>query len=83
MEMYEKRGVQAARNGPGDDRTCWPRAELGIHGLNRWTATCMEMYEKRGVQAAFKVTKRCASDGRCQPILRHIHAAIQKALGAM
>src|SRR5208282_5483176 len=29
-----------------------PRAELGIHGLNRWTVNCMEMYEKRGVQAA-------------------------------
>ena len=33
-----------------------PRAELGIHGLNRWTVKCIEMYENRGVQAAFKVT---------------------------
>jgi len=39
--------------------------------------------EKPGVQAAFKVTKRCASDGRCHPTFRHFHAAIQGALGAM
>src|SRR5271166_2795623 len=36
--------------------------------------------EKRGVHAAFKVTKRCASDGRCHPTFRHFHAAIQGAL---
>ena len=29
----EKRGVQAARNAPSEDRKCWPRFELGIHGL--------------------------------------------------
>jgi len=29
-----------------------PRAELGIHGLNRWAANCLEKSEKRGVQAA-------------------------------
>ncbi len=39
--------------------------------------------EKRGVHAAFKVTKRCALDGRCHPTFRHFHAAIQEALGAM
>ena len=29
-----------------------PRAELGIHGLNRWTVKCMKMVEKRRVHAA-------------------------------
>ncbi len=29
-----------------------PRAELGIHGVNRWTVKCLEKSEKRGVQAA-------------------------------
>jgi len=52
LEKSEKRGVQAARNGPSADRKCWQRVELGIHGLNRWTAKCIEMYGKRGVQAA-------------------------------
>jgi hypothetical protein len=28
-----------------------PRAELGIHGLNRWLVKCIEMSRKRGVQA--------------------------------
>src|SRR5208337_1210542 len=46
----EKRGVQAARNGPSEDRKCWQRVELGIHGLNRWAANCLEMSGKRGVQ---------------------------------
>jgi len=51
LEKSEKRGVQAARNAPSEDRKCWQRAELGIHGLNRWTETCLEKSEKRGVQA--------------------------------
>src|SRR5208282_6091434 len=29
-----------------------PGAELGVHGLNRWTVKCMKMVEKRGVHAA-------------------------------
>ncbi len=28
--------VQAARNGPSEDRKCWQRVELGIHGLKSW-----------------------------------------------
>jgi hypothetical protein len=36
----EKRGVQAAGNGPSEDRKCWQRVELGIHSLNRWTVKC-------------------------------------------
>src|SRR5271157_2008304 len=55
-----------------------PRAELGNHCLNRWPVKW-----KRGVHAAFKVAKRCASDGHCHPTFRHFHAAIQEALGAM
>ena len=39
----EKRGVQAARNGPSEDGKCWQRVELGIHGLNRWAVKCLEM----------------------------------------
>ena len=35
LEKSEKRGVQAARNGPSEDNKCWQRIELGIHGLNR------------------------------------------------
>ncbi len=27
-----------------------PRAELSIHGLNRWIVKCLEMSRKRGVQ---------------------------------
>src|SRR5208282_557773 len=46
----EKRGVHAARNGPSEDRKCWQRVELGIHGLNRWTANCLEVsLNTRGV----------------------------------
>ena len=45
----EKRGVQAARNGPSEDRKCWQRVELGIHGLNRWLVKCIEMSRKRRV----------------------------------
>jgi len=48
----EKRGVQAARNGPGEDGKWWQRIELGIQGLNRWAVNCLEMSGKRGVQAA-------------------------------
>ena len=36
----EKRGVHAARNGPSEDSKSWHRAELGIHGLNRWPVKC-------------------------------------------
>ena len=36
----EKRGVQVARNGSSEDRKCWQRVELGIHGLNRWPVKC-------------------------------------------
>src|SRR5208337_2159190 len=46
----EKRGVQADRNGPSEDRKCWQRVELGIHGLHRWAVNCLEMSGKRGVQ---------------------------------
>ena len=35
LEKSEKRGVQAARNGPSEDGKWWQRIELGIHGLNR------------------------------------------------
>ena len=48
----EKRGVQAARNGPSADRKCWQRVELGIHGQKAGAATGLEKSEKRGVQAA-------------------------------
>src|SRR5208337_2957715 len=33
LRNVEKRGVQAARNGPSEDSKCWQRIELGIHGL--------------------------------------------------
>src|SRR5271165_2880716 len=36
LEKSEKRGVQAARNGPSEDRKCWQRVALGIHGLRSW-----------------------------------------------
>jgi hypothetical protein len=52
LRNVEKRGVQAARNGPSEDSKCWQRIELGIHGLNRWAVNCLEMSRKRGVQAA-------------------------------
>ena len=32
----ERRGIQAARNAPSEDRKCWQRIELGIHGLRSW-----------------------------------------------
>ena len=50
LEKSEKRGVQAARNAPCEDRKCWQRVELSIHGLNRWTVNCLEMSRKCGVQ---------------------------------
>jgi len=40
LRNVEKRGVHAARNGPGKDRKCWQRVELRIHGLNRWLVKC-------------------------------------------
>jgi hypothetical protein len=52
LRNVEKRGAQAARNGPSEDRKCWRRIELGVHGLNKWTVNCLEMSRKRGVQAA-------------------------------
>jgi len=52
LRNVEKRGVQAARNAPSEDRKYWQRIELGIHVLNRWTVNCLEMSRKRGVQAA-------------------------------
>ena len=33
LRNVEKRGVQAARNGPSEDSKYWQRIELGIHGL--------------------------------------------------
>src|SRR5271157_1784014 len=39
-----------------------PRAELGIHGLNRWAVNCLEMSRKRGVQAARNAP---SEDGKC------------------
>ena len=36
LRNVEKRGVQAARNAPSEDRKCWQRIELGIHGLKSW-----------------------------------------------
>ena len=35
LEKSEKRAVQPARNALSEDRKCWQRVELGIHGLNR------------------------------------------------
>jgi len=37
--------------------TSMPRAELGIHGLNRWAVNCLEMSRKRGVHAASNARK--------------------------
>ena len=34
--LVEKRGVQAAGNGPSEDRKCWQGVELCIHGLRSW-----------------------------------------------
>src|SRR5208337_1079913 len=36
LRFVEKRGVHAARNGPSEDRKCWQRFELRIHGLKSW-----------------------------------------------
>src|SRR5208337_2761426 len=44
LEKSEKRRVQAARNGPSEDRKYWQRLELGIHYLNRCAVKCLEMY---------------------------------------
>jgi len=39
QEKSEKRRVQAATNSSIADRKCGQRARLGIHVLNRWTAS--------------------------------------------
>jgi hypothetical protein len=31
--LLRKRGVQAAGNGPSEDRKCWQGVELGVPGL--------------------------------------------------
>ncbi len=36
LRFVEKRGVHAARNRPSEDRKCWQRFELRIHGLKSW-----------------------------------------------
>jgi len=58
LEKSEKRRVQAARNGPSEDRKYWQRLELGIHYLNRCAVKCLEMYEKRGVRGAINAPER-------------------------
>jgi len=45
---YAPRPTPYDRRGPPP----MPRAELGIHGLNRRAVNCLEMSKKRGVQAA-------------------------------
>ena len=49
MYQSEKRGVQAARNPPSEDRKCRQRVELGIYELNRWTVKCLDLSRKRGI----------------------------------
>ena len=36
LRNVEKRGVQAARNGPSEDGKRWQRVGLGIHSLKSW-----------------------------------------------
>jgi len=61
--MSGKRGVQAARNGPSEDRKCWQRIKLAIHGLNRWAVDCLEMSGKCGVQTDKTPRARTGSVG--------------------
>src|SRR5271166_2114393 len=36
LRNVEKRGVHTAGNAPSEDRKCWQRLELGIHGPRSW-----------------------------------------------
>ncbi len=55
-----------------------PRAELGIHGLNRWSVKSLEKSEKRGVQAAGNGP---SEDSKCWQRVRAVILCIAHVLG--
>ncbi len=57
--MSRKRGVQAARNAPSEDRKCWQRIELGIHGLKNWGRNwCRKVRETRSSRRPSRSRRR-------------------------
>src|SRR5208282_488207 len=58
LRNVEKRGVQAARNGPSEDGKCWQRIDLGIHSLKSWG---------RNLSRKVRETRSSSSQKRSEP----------------
>ena len=58
----ESEPVFRCPDGRHEDRKCWQRVELGIHGRRAEAATGLEKSEKPGVQAA---RNGPSEDGKC------------------
>src|SRR5208337_4252503 len=70
LEKSEKRGVQAARNGPSEGTKCWQRVELGIHGLRSWGRNWSR--KVRETRSSSSQTAACArSLSEYSPVLPH------------
>src|SRR5271157_2531895 len=59
-----------------------PRAELDIHGLNRWTVHCLEMSRKRGVQTAGNGTSPSPCVARPEMSMADRLGSSERAAGA-
>jgi len=64
LRNVEKRGVQAARNGPSEDSKCWQRARLGIHGLNRWDRD----WSRKVRETRSSSSHQCSKKNRCRSL---------------
>src|SRR5208337_3354854 len=62
----EKRGVQAAGNGPSEDRKCWQGVELCIHGLRSWG--CMLSRKVRATRSSSLCFAHLARITRCKSL---------------
>src|SRR5271157_857941 len=64
LRNVEKRGVQAARNGPSEDRKCWQCIELGIHGLKSWGRN----WSRKVRETRSSSSHQCSKKNRFSPL---------------
>ena len=64
LRNVEKRGVQAARNGPSEDSKCWQRIELGIHGLKSWGCN----WPRKVRETRTSSSHQCLKKNRCRSL---------------
>src|SRR5208283_1451826 len=64
LRNVEKRGVQAARNGPSEDSKCWQRIELGIHGLKSWDRN----WSRKVRETRSSSSHQCSKKNRCRSL---------------